>query len=138
MILQGIFMAALVIGSFFIGDYIQKGSIDFKDLVANGSADGMTMAFLTCNFVEMFHAVSMRTQRGNLFKMKHHNKWLLGAFILTTILTCGVIYLPFMVKLFGFTVVSFKEFAIAVGLAFLVIPVLEIFKAIFRATAKKA
>ncbi|MBQ7223141.1 MAG: calcium-translocating P-type ATPase, PMCA-type [Erysipelotrichaceae bacterium] len=138
MVLQGIFMASLIIISFFIGDYIEFGHRTLAEIQATGSPDGMTMAFLTCNFVEMFHAVSMRTQRGNLFKMKHHNKWLLGAFILTTILTCGVIYLPFMVKLFGFTVVSFKEFAIAVGLAFLVIPVLEIFKAIFRATAKKA
>jgi len=137
MILQGIFMAALVIGSFFIGDYIQKGSIDFKDLVANGSADGMTMAFLTCNFVEMFHAMSMRTQRGNLFKMKTVNWWLLGALALTTVLTIGVIYIPFFRDLFGFTAVSFKEFAIAFGLAFSVIPVLEIFKRLFRMAEKK-
>ena len=137
MILQGIFMAALVIGSFFIGDYIQNGSINFKDLVANGSADGMTMAFLTCNFVEMFHAMSMRTQRGNLFKMKTVNWWLFGALALTTLLTVGVIYIPFFRDLFGFTAVSFKEFAIAFGLAFSVIPVLEIFKRLFRLADKK-
>ncbi len=133
MILQGIYMATLVVSSFFIGVYLEKGYINMGELMAEGSADGMTMAFLTCNFVEMFHAVSMRTQRGNLFKMKTFNWWLLGAFLLTTLLTCTVIYVPFLKDLFGVTAISFKEFAIAFGLAFSVIPVLEIFKACFRA-----
>ena len=137
MILQGIFMASLIIASFFIGDYLEKGYINFAEIHANGSADGMTMAFLTCNFVEMFHAVSMRTQRGNLLKMKTINWWLIGALVLTIVLTCGVIYLPFFTEMFGFTAVSFKEFLIAIGLAFLVLPVLEIFKWIFRVTGKK-
>ena len=136
MILQGIFMAALVISSFFIGDYIENGSINFRELVAKGSADGMTMAFLTCNFVEMFHAMSMRTQRGALLKMKTMNWWLLGALALTTLLTVGVIYIPFFRDLFGFTAVSAKEFFIAFGLAFSVIPVLEVFKWILRNTGK--
>ena len=137
MILQGIFMASLIIASFFIGDYQEKGYINFAEIQANGSADGMTMAFLTCNFVEMFHAVSMRTQRGNLFKMKTINWWLIGALVLTIILTCGVIYLPFFTNMFEFTAVNLKEFLIAIGLAFSVIPVLEIFKWIFRITGKK-
>ncbi len=133
MILQGIYMATLVVSSFFIGVYLEKGYINMGELMAEGSADGMTMAFLTCNFVEMFHAVSMRTQRGNIFKLKTFNWWLLGAFLLTTLLTCTVIYVPFLKDLFGVTAISFKEFAIAFGLAFSVIPVLEIFKACFRA-----
>ncbi|MBR2545568.1 MAG: cation transporting ATPase C-terminal domain-containing protein [Erysipelotrichaceae bacterium] len=49
----------------------------------------------------------------------------------------GVIYIPFFRDLFGFTAVSFKEFAIAFGLAFSVIPVLEIFKRLFRMAEKK-
>ena len=136
MVLQGIFMACLILASFFIGDYLEKGFLDFADIQANGSADGMTMAFLTCNFVEMFHAVSMRTQRGALLKMKTINWWLIGALALTIVLTCGVIYLPFFTNLFGFTAVSFKEFMISFGLAFLVIPVLEIVKWCFRLAAK--
>ena len=136
MILQGVFMSSLIIASFFIGDYIEKGSINFADIIANGSADGMTMAFLTCNFVELFHAVSMRTQRGALLKLKTRNIWLLGAFVLTVLLTVVVIYVPFFTKLFNFTAVSVNEFLIAVGLAFLVLPVLEIFKWFFRISAK--
>jgi len=136
MILQGIFMSALIVCSFFIGEYIETGSIDLAYLQQHGSADGMTMAFLTCNFVEIFHAVSMRTQRGNLFKMKTFNWWLLGAFLVSSVLTLVVIYVPFFRDLFGFTAVSPLEFGIAFGLAFLVIPVLEVFKAIFRKLGK--
>ncbi|MBQ6654228.1 MAG: calcium-translocating P-type ATPase, PMCA-type [Erysipelotrichaceae bacterium] len=137
MILQGIYMAALVVSSFFIGVYLETGHINMQEIMANGSADGMTMAFLTCNFVEMFHAISMRTQRGNIFKLKSFNWWLLGAFVLTVMLTCTVIYVPVLKDLFGCTAISLKEFAVAFGLAFSVIPVLEIFKAIFRAIDRR-
>lgn len=138
MILQGLFMAILIVTSFFIGDYIENGPINLANLQLNPSKDGMTMAFLTCNFVEMFHAFSMRTQRGSMFKLKTTNWWLFGALILTTLLTCAVIYVPFLSGLFEFTSISLQEFGIAFGLAFLVIPVLEIFKWIFRITSKKS
>ncbi len=131
MIWQGIFMGVLVIVSFFIGDYLEKGVFDFADIIANGSADGMTMAFLTCNFVEIFHAICMRSQRGSIFKLKTFNKWLMGAFLLTVLLTCGVIYSP-LATFFECTHINAVEFCVAFGLAFLVIPVLEIYKAIMR------
>ena len=124
MILQGLFMAALIVASYFIGEYMETGTINLKV----SSLDGMSMAFLTANFVEMFHAISMRSQRKSLFQLKTFNWWLLGSFILTTLLTVGVIYIPFFTKLFDFTAISLKEFGVAFGLAFLVIPVIEIIK----------
>ncbi len=136
MVLQGLLMSAIIIASFFIGDYIENGNLSLSLIQAEGSADGVTMAFLTCNFIEMFHAISMRTQRGNLFKLKEQNWWLIGSFLITTLFTVGVIYIPFLKNMFSFTSVSLQEFCIAVGLAFSVIPVLEIYKAICRAVAK--
>ena len=132
MIIQGIFMSGLILFSFFVGDYLETGTWSIGP-----SADGMTMAFLTCNFVEMFHAISMRTQRGNLLKMKTFNWWLLGAFLLTTGLTLVVIYVPLFTDMFGFTAVSLNEFLIAFGLAFSVIPVLEVMKWICRTIDRK-
>ncbi len=123
MICQGIFMAALIITSYFLGEYLETGEFALR-----ASNDGMTMAFLTCNFVEMFHACSMRTQRGSLLGLKTFNWWLVGALALTFLLTLVVIYVPFFTNLFGFTSISVKELLIALGLAFSVIPVLEIFK----------
>ena len=131
MILQGLFMGFIVIASFFIGQYIELGHMGIFE-----SIDGMTMAFLTANFVELFHAVCMRSQRGSIFTMKTFNWWLFGAFVLTTILTICVIYIPFLTKLFELSTISIFEFAVAFGLAFLVVPVLEIIKFIQRKTAK--
>ncbi len=127
MIVQGLIMGALVVLSYFIGEYIESG---VWRLAVSG--DGMSMAFLTMNFSEMFHAVCMRSQKKSIFTLKTMNWWLVGAFILTTIFTLGVIYIPFFVNLFGFTSISFKEFITAFGLAFLIVPIIEITKLIGR------
>ena len=123
MIIHGVIMAFIVLLSFFIGQYIELGHYGVFE-----SVDGMTMAFLTANLVEMFYAICMRTQKGSIFKMKTRNKWLLGSFMLSLVFTAGVIYIPSLSKLFGLASISFKEFAIAFGLAFLVIPITEVAK----------
>ncbi len=132
MIIHGLIMGFLVVLSFFIGEYMENGVWRLAE-----SGDGMSMAFLTMNFIEMFHAVCMRSQRNSIFRMRHMNWWLLGAFILTTIFTLGIIYIPFFVKLFGFTSISFIEFITAFGLAFLIVPIIEITKLIEKKISKE-
>ena len=127
MIFQGLVMAALIILSFFVGQFIELGHFGIFE-----SPDGMSMAFLTANFIEMFHAISMRSQKNSIFTLKTMNWWLLGAFILTILLTLVVIYVPFFTMLFGFTAISFKEFSVAFGLAFLIVPIIEVQKLIKR------
>lgn len=129
-ILHGILMAIIVLVSFFIGQHIELGRYGIFE-----SVDGMTMAFLTANLVEMFYAICMRTQKGSIFKMKTRNKWLTGSFILSLIFTLGVIYIPALSKLFGLATISLTEFAVAFGLAFLVIPIVEIAKVFQRKRA---
>ncbi len=131
MIVQGLFMGFLVVMSYFIGQYIELGHIGIF-----ASVDGMSMAFLTANFVELFHAVCMRSQRGSIFKMKTFNWWLFGAFVLTTILTICVIYIPGLATLFELSTISVFEFLIGFGIAFLVVPILEIVKFIQRKLQK--
>ena len=92
------------------------------------SADGVTMAFLTANFIELFHAISMRSQKHSIFTMKSFNWWLLGAFLLTVALTLVVIYVPFFANLFAFTQINLKEFLTAFGLAFSIVPIIEVLK----------
>ncbi len=122
--LRGLFMAFLIVVSYFIGEYIETGSIK----LGVDSLDGMSMAFLTANFVQVFHAICMRSQKESLFKLKSTNWWLVGAFVIASLLTVGVIYIPFFTNLFNFTAISFKEFLIAFGLAFSVLPGTEIIK----------
>lgn len=130
-ILHGILMAFIVLASFFIGQHIELGECGIFE-----SRDGMTMAFLTANLVEMFYAVCMRTQKGSIFTMKTRNKWLVGSFVLSLIFTLAVIYIPVFSNLFGLAPVSIMEFGVAFLLAFLVIPVVEIAKLIQRSIHK--
>ena len=111
-------MAIIVLASFFIGQHIELGKCGIFE-----SVDGMTMAFLTANLVEMFYAICMRTQKGSIFTMKTRNKWLVGSFLLSLIFTLAVIYIPILSDLFGLAPVSLIEFVVSFGLAFLVIPI---------------
>jgi Ca2+-transporting ATPase len=68
--------------------------------------------------------------------MKSHNKVLWIAAIGSLIATTLVCEIPFLASAFGFTAVTIKEYAIAVGLGLIVIPVVETVKAIQRKIAK--
>ncbi|MBR2406158.1 MAG: cation-translocating P-type ATPase [Clostridia bacterium] len=126
---QGILVSALVLVSYFIATFLEPDP-------QHAAAAGTTMAFLTMSMAEIFHSLNMRSQRGSLFTMKSHNAMLylaaLGSFIATTVV-CEV---PFLANAFGFAGVSLVEYAIAIGLGFCVIPIVEIVKAIQRKVAK--
>ena len=71
---------------------------------------GMTMAFLTMSMCEIFHSFNMRSQRGSVIKMSlrgSHNLPLFGAMVAS------------------------------LTLAFSIIPIVEIIKAVQRAAAKR-
>ncbi len=129
---QGLFVTILTMAAFFIGERIQNGAW----AIAN-STDGTTMAFLTLIMAEIFHSFNMRSQRQSLFAMKGHNKFLWGAAALSLILTLAVLYVPFLQKAFSFEHISILEYAIGLGLAFLIIPMVEVVKAIQRAVGKR-
>lgn len=132
MIIHGVIMAFIVVLSFFIGQYIELGRYGVFE-----SVDGMTMSFLTANLIEIFYAICMRTQKGSIFKMNTRNKWLAGSFILSLVFTAGVIYIPALSNMFGLAQISLKEFLIAFGLAFMIIPFTEIAKFIQRRKISK-
>ncbi len=122
---EGIFIGLLTLAAYLIGHFA------FHD-----DNDGMTMAFLTLSMAEIFHSYNMRSERGSIFSVKSHNIYLFGAMALAFILTLGVIYIPFFQEAFKFSPVSFVEYAIALGLAFTVLPVVEIVKLIRRKIGK--
>ena len=127
MIVHGILMALIIIFSFFVGQFMQLGHFGiFK------SVDGMTLAFITANFIEMFYAINTRSQHGSIFSMKEKNKWLFGSTILTILFTLAVVYIPPISSLFGLASISIKEFVVAFLLAILIIPLVEVHKLIYR------
>lgn len=60
-----------------------------------------------------------------------------GAMGISLLLTTAVIYLPFLSNAFGFTPISAQEYFIAMALAFAIIPLVEIQKALENAVSKR-
>ncbi|MBE5785413.1 MAG: cation-translocating P-type ATPase [Clostridiales bacterium] len=129
---QGMMVTVLTLAAYFIGHFIESGVWEIAE-----SADGMTMAFLTMSMAEIFHSFNLRSQRGSIFSLKSHNYVLWGAMGLSLLLTTAVIYLPGISDAFGFEHISFIEYAVAMILAVLVIPIVELVKFIQRKCAKK-
>ena len=131
MVYQGVILAGLTLTAYFVGHYIEAGVWEIAT-----SPDGTTMAFLTLSMAEIFHSFNMRSQRGSVFSIKHWNPSLTWAGIASLICTTLVIYVPFLSEAFEFEHISFMEYAVALGLAFCVIPIVEIVKLIERKTMK--
>ena len=96
----------------------------------------MTMAFLTMSMCEIFHSFNLRSQRKSVFGLKSHNKVLWAAMLGSLLLTTLVIEVGPIASAFGFTPIGLQEYGISMGLAVLVIPVVEIVKFIQRKLSK--
>ena len=124
---QGLMISALTILSYFIGHFMESGLWEITE-----SADGMTMAFLTMSMAEIFHSFNMRSQRGSLISLKSTNALLNGAAIASLVLTTAVCEIPLLANAFGFTSVELSEYLVAIALAFLTIPLVELVKWVQR------
>lgn len=132
---QGILVSALTIISYLIGHFFESGVFS---LPVGSSRHGMTMAFLTMSMCEIFHSFNLRSQRKSVFSLRGQNKVLWAAMIGSLILTTALLEIPFLANAFGFTPVGWTEYGIALGLAFLVIPIVEVVKFIQRRHAGQA
>ena len=136
---QGVIITILVLASFFAGMYFHNGAIELS-MLTDGIADpeGVTMAFITLSMVEIFHSFNMRSRRASIFSMKTQNKWLWGAAALAVVLTVVPVEVDFLAEVFGFMTLDPVALLAALGLAFLIIPIMEIYKAIMRKVEKNA
>ena len=131
-VFQGVVVTLMVLLSYFVGHYVEAGVWEISQ-----SSDGMTMAFLTLSMIEIFHSFNMRSRRQSIFRMKRQNIWLWGAMILSLLCTTLVIEVPFLAEAFQFEHISLMEYGIAMGLAIVIIPIMEITKAVQRGLAGK-
>ena len=130
-ILQGAVIAILTVASYLVGHYMESGSWQIET-----SQDGMTMAFLTLSLVEVFHGFNLRSRTASIFTLKKQNKTLWGTLLLAIVLTVVILYVPFLRNLFSFSYIDVKEFFIAVCIALLIIPIVEIAKIVRRVRAR--
>ncbi len=140
MVYQGFMVSVLTLVAYFIGVNFEFGADWYNQVVVNGvhSAHGMTMAFITMSMSEIFHSLNMRSQRGSVFTLKGKNMLLYGAMALAFVLTTLVTEIPFLANLFGFYNIGIVEYLIGIGLAILVIPIVELIKLVQRSLKKKS
>lgn len=131
---QGILVTVLTLLSYFIGNAFEAGRFAMPVGI---SEHGMTMAFLTMSMCEVFHSFNLRSQRKSIFSLKSQNKILWLAMIGSLLLTTAVLEIPFLANAFGFTPVGPAEYGIAMALAIVVIPIVEIVKFFQRKAARR-
>ncbi len=131
-IIQGVMQTVLVLASFFIGYYVLEDFFHIDDRLP------MTMAFVTLCMIQLFHAYNMRSQTDSLFKSNPlSNKFLNLSFIVGSVLLAMVIVLPFMRGAFGTVFLPPLALVISLGLAFLIIPFVEVHKLLHNIITKK-
>ena len=130
---QGVLIAVITLASYIIGHCMEAGHFAWPHGVSD---DGMTMAFLTMNMCEILHSFNMRSQRRSIFTLHGHNKLLWVAMLAALALTTTVLEVPAIAAAFGFTPVDWNEYAVALGLAILVVPIVELVKLFQRRAGK--
>ena len=130
---QGVLVTVITIAAYLIGASMEFGAGWFDTLRAAGeSGHGMTMAFLAMSMCEIFHSFNLRSQRKSVFSLRTQNKVLWAAMLGSLLLTTLIIEVPFLAAAFGFTTIGAVEYGISIGLAILVIPVVELVKLLQR------
>ena len=130
---QGVLIAVITLASYIIGHCMEVGHFAWPHGI---SYDGMTMAFLTMNMCEILHSFNMRSQRRSIFTLPGYNKLLWVAMLAALALTTIVLEVPAIAAAFGFTPVDWNEYAVALGLAILVVPIVELVKLFQRRAGK--
>ena len=137
---QGLLVTLITLASYFIGRDVlfalHEAEAVAGSLHYTAAELGSSMAFLTLSMCEIFHAFNMRSLHGSIFTMKGQNKWLWGAGILSFLLTTAVVEIDFLSNAFSLAHLNLTEYAIAMGLAILIIPIVEVVKLISRLARK--
>lgn len=121
---QGAVISALTLLSYFIG-------------AQTSHETGTTMAFITLCVCEMLHAWNMRSLKGSIFTMKSRNVVLIGAILLSAVLTVPVLFIPSLRTMFSLEALSGANYLWAALAGACIVPVVEVVKLLQRAASKK-
>ncbi|MDO4198016.1 MAG: calcium-translocating P-type ATPase, PMCA-type [Erysipelotrichaceae bacterium] len=140
MVWQGIYLAIIELAAYFIGFYLETGSLN-GFFGSDACVNAMAMAFLTTNFAEIACAINMRSQTKSIFTKEmfdNMNWWLVGSTVITVAITLAAIYVPGLCQVFDIVPGTFQmnELIICVLLALSTFPVFELGKFIRRSHNK--
>lgn len=88
----------------------------------------MTMTFVSLVLIQFFKAYNFRSDRNSVLIQPFANKWLNIAILWEIALLILIIYMPFLHDAFGTFYLPLVDWAIVLGLALTISPVLEVAK----------
>ena len=108
------------------------------ELWSLGDPAWQTTLFTTLIFTQLAVALEARSEEESLFRIGlFKNRSMLLAFVLTVVLQLLVVYLPVAQNIFDTVAMPLRDLAISIGLAMLVLMIIEAWKAIMRQRHQK-
>ena len=115
-IVEGFMIGMFTILAFFIGNKYY------------GLEVGRTMAFISLGMLELIHSFNVKSEE-SIFKAGIlENKYLIGAFLLGTILQVGIVFIPSLAEIFKLTQLNNIQWLITLGISIAPIFIIEIQK----------
>ena len=136
---KSLFSKSSVASICFFGVYITAVTIGVYAVALGiwGNEVATALTFLTISFLELFHAFNIRSERQSLFKCGiFTNKILLCTVTAGIVINVLLAVSPFA-QAFGLDGLNVTHWLIALGLAFSVIPVGEVYKLVLRLFSRR-
>ncbi len=106
----------------------------FQFALASGRSlkEAMTMTFVSLVLIQFFKAYNFRAERASIFNRPFANKWLNLAIVWELVMLAAIITIPVFRAPFGTFLLTAEDWAIAIGSASTVVPVIELLKWFLR------
>lgn len=115
-VVEGFMIGMFTILAFFIGNKYY------------GIEVARTMAFISLGMLELIHSFNVKSEE-SIFKVGlFENKYLLGAFVLGTVLQLGIVFVPSLAEIFKLTQLNSTQWLITLAISIAPIIIVEIQK----------
>ena len=115
-VVEGFMIGMFTILAFFIGNRYY------------GIEVARTMAFISLGMLELIHSFNVKSEE-SIFKVGlFENKYLLGAFLLGTVLQLGIVFVPTLAEIFKLTQLNTTQWLITIAISIAPIIIVEIQK----------
>ena len=115
---EGIMLGALDLFIFSFGNYLY------------GLEVARTMAFVSLGLLELVHSFNIKSEKSILKTGIFNNKFLIGSFVIGTLLQILVVFIPAIANIFSLVPLSQEQWMYTLMISILPIPILEMQKKI--------
>ena len=115
-VVEGFMIGMFTILAFFIGNRYYEIEV------------ARTMAFISLGMLELIHSFNVKSEE-SIFKVGlFENKYLLGAFVLGTVLQLGIVFVPSLAEIFKLTQLNTTQWLITIAISIAPIIIVELQK----------